>query len=79
MEEEPRPGGVELARQARAAARERADGAVREMAAQFGSRTLARLRNHPAAQPDRDTPRTPHVHLGLPGLPPDRHRPRALP
>jgi hypothetical protein len=57
VEEEPRPGGAELARQARAEARERAEGAAREMAAQFGSRTLSRLRDHPAAQPDRDIPR----------------------
>jgi hypothetical protein len=52
-----RPDAAELARQARAAARERAEGAVREMAAQFGSRTLAGLRSHPAARPDRAIPR----------------------
>jgi hypothetical protein len=54
VEEQPRPGGVELARQARAAARERTEGAVREIAAQFGSRTMPRLRHHPAAPSDRD-------------------------
>jgi hypothetical protein len=52
-----RPDGAELARQARAAARERAEGAVRELAARFGSRTLARLRSHPTARPDHDIPR----------------------
>ncbi|HEY6481411.1 MAG TPA: hypothetical protein VIZ00_15355, partial [Streptosporangiaceae bacterium] len=57
MTEAARPDGAELARQARAAARERAEGAVRELAAQFGSRTLARLRSHPAARPERDIPR----------------------
>jgi hypothetical protein len=57
VEGQPRLRGAELARQARAAARERAEGAVRQMAAEFGSRTLARLRNHPAAEPGRDIPR----------------------
>jgi hypothetical protein len=56
VEEEPRPSGVELARQVRAEARRRAESAVREMAAQFGSRTLARGRPQLTAWPQRDSP-----------------------
>jgi hypothetical protein len=56
VEAEPQPRGAELARQASAEARERAEGAAREMAARFGSRTLSRGRPRLVAGPERDIP-----------------------